>query len=100
MLSSATEQTVPFVDVYACYDWLEAIRAQNLLESHGIPCRLIDRSSTALPFTIGKSGEKRISVPHGSVIQAKQLLAAAIRDQYLSASGNFCGARVDLPEAS
>lgn len=100
MHPSTTEQTPRFVDVYACYDQLEAARAQNLLESNGIRCRLIDRASTAIPLTIGKFGEKRISVPHESVIRAKQLLAAAIRDHYLSASGNFCGARVDLKEPS
>lgn len=98
--NAIAETTAWFVDVYACYDLLEAARAQNLLESHGIRCRLIDRASTALPFTIGKFGEKRLSVVHAEVIQAKRLLGKAIQDGYLSARGNFCGARVDLPELS
>jgi len=82
-----------FVDIYACYDLLEAIRAQNLLESYNISCRLRDLSSSALPLTIGKFGERRIAVPHEAVIQAKQVLDKAIHDGFLSASGNFCGAR-------
>jgi len=81
------------MDIYACYDLLEALRAQNLLESYGISCRLRDLSSSALPLTIGKFGERRVAVPHEAVIQAKQLLGKAIHDGYLSASGNFCGAR-------
>lgn len=83
----------PFVDIYACYELLEALRAQNLLESYGISCRVRDLSSSALPLTIGKFGERRITVPHETVIQAKQVLGKAIADGYLSTSGNFCGAR-------
>jgi len=83
----------PFVDIYACYEMLEALRTQNLLESYGISCRVRDLSSSALPFTIGKFGERRITVPHEAVIQAKQVLGKAIHDGYLSATGNFCGAR-------
>ncbi|MBI3622176.1 MAG: DUF2007 domain-containing protein [Nitrospirae bacterium] len=90
----------PFVDIYACYDLLEALRAQDLLESQGILCRLRDLSSSALPLTIGKFGERRIAVPHQTVIQAKQLLGKAIADGYLSTDGNFCGARVDEGEAA
>jgi len=82
-----------FVDIYACYDLLEALRAQNLMESHNISCRLRDLSSSALPLTIGKFGERRIAVPHEAVIQAKQVLGKAIHDGFLSTSGNFCGAR-------
>jgi hypothetical protein len=96
-----TGKTSPlFVDIYACYDLLEAIRAQNLLESYGISCRLRDLSCSALPLTIGTFGERRIAVPHETVIQAKQTLGKAIRDGYLSTSGNFCGARVDAGEAA
>jgi len=83
----------PFVDIYACYELLEALRAQNLLESCGISCRVRDLSSSALPFTIGTFGERRIAVPHETVIQAKQVLGKAILDGYLSTTGNFCGAR-------
>jgi hypothetical protein len=90
----------PFVDIYACYELLEALRAQDLLESHGMLCRLRDLSSSALPLTIGKFGERRIAVPHQAVIQAKQLLGKAIADGYLSTDGNFCGARVDEGEAA
>jgi hypothetical protein len=83
----------PWVDIYACYDVLEALRAQDLLESYGMVCRLRDLSSSALPLTIGTFGERRIAVPHEAVIQAKQVLGKAISDGYLSTSGNFCGAR-------
>lgn len=83
----------PFVDIYACYELLEALRAQNLLESYGISCRVRDLSSSALPLTIGKFGERRITVPHEAVIQAKQVVGKAIADGYLSTTGNFCGAR-------
>jgi hypothetical protein len=96
-----TGKTNPFfVDIYACYDLLEALRAQNLLESYGISCRLRDLSCSALPLTIGTFGERRISVPHETVIQAKQTLGKAIIDGYLSTNGNFCGARVDAGEAA
>lgn len=99
--AQATEHATPlFVDIYACYDLLEALRVQNLLESYGISCRLRDLSCSALPLTIGTFGERRISVPHETVIQAKQMLGKAIHDGYLSTSGNFCGARVDKGEAA
>jgi hypothetical protein len=91
---------LPFVDIYACYELLEALRAQNLLESYGISCRVRDLSSSALPLTIGTFGERRIAVPHETVIQAKQVLGKAIADGYLSTSGNFCGARVDEGKAA
>lgn len=84
-----------FVEIYTCYDALEAGRIHNLLESHGFLCRVIDLTSGPLPLTIGKFGEKRIAVPHVEVVRAKRLLGAAIHDGYLSASGNFCGAQVD-----
>jgi len=104
MMIDATQTTKRanplFVDIYACYDLLEALRAQNLLESRGISCRLRDLSCSALPLTIGKFGERRIAVPHPTVIQAKQMLGKAIHDGYLSTSGNFCGARVDEGEAA
>jgi len=90
----------PFVDIYACYEMLEALRTQNLLESYGISCRVRDLSSSALPLTIGTFGERRIAVLHQTVIQAKQLLGRAIADGYLSTDGNFCGARVDEGEAA
>jgi hypothetical protein len=100
-IAHTTDKSNPlFVDIYACYDLLEALRAQNLLESHGISCRLRDLSCSALPLTIGTFGERRIAVPHETVIQAKQLLGKAIHDGYLSTSGNFCGARVDRGEAA
>lgn len=89
-----------WVDIYACYDLLEAVRAQNLLESHGIHCRLLDLAIGPLPLTIGKFGEKRLSVPHGAVIEAKQRLGTAIEDGYLSANGRFCGARADRRESA
>jgi len=90
----------PFVDIYACYDLLEALRAQDLLESQGMLCRLQDLSRSALPLTIGKFGDRRIAVPHQTVITAKQVLGKAIADGYLSTDGNFCGARVDKGEAA
>jgi hypothetical protein len=104
-VTSDTAQTTgktnpPFVDIYACFDLLEALRAQTLLQSYGISCRLRDLSCSALPLTIGTFGEQRIAVPHETVIQAKQTLGKAIRDGYLSTNGNFCGARVDEGEAA
>jgi hypothetical protein len=84
-----------FVEIYTCYDALEAGRIHNLLDSHGFLCRVVDLTSGPLPLTIGKFGEKRIAVPHAEVVRAKRLLGAAIHDGYLSASGNFCGAQVD-----
>lgn len=100
-ITQTTDKPAPFfVDIYACYDLLEALRAQNLLESYGISCRLRDLSCSALPLTIGTFGERRIAVPHETVIQAKQLLGRAIHDGFLSTSGNFCGARVDRGEAA
>jgi len=96
---NAIAGTTPWwVDVYACYDQLEAVRAQNLLESHGIRCRLLDLAISPLPLTIGKFGEKRLSVPHEAVIETKQLLGTAIQDGYLSSDGRFCGAQADRRE--
>jgi len=84
------------IDIYACYDLLEAQRIQALLEAQQIPCRLVDQASSPLPLTIGRFGEKRLAVPHADVIAAKQRLAEAIRDGYLSGAGRFCGARADF----
>jgi hypothetical protein len=89
-----------YVDIYACYELLEALRIQDLLESQGISCRLRDLSCSALPLTIGTFGERRLAVPHQAVIQAKQTVGKAIHDGYLSANGNFCGARVDAGKAA
>jgi hypothetical protein len=88
------------IDIYACYDLLEAARAKSLLESRGIECRLIDLAISPLPLTIGKFGEKRLSVPHEAVIEAKQLLGTAIQDGYLSADGRFYGAQADRRESA
>ncbi|HXZ25790.1 MAG TPA: DUF2007 domain-containing protein [Nitrospiria bacterium] len=99
--AQTNERDTPlYVDIYACYDLLEAQRIQNLLESQGISCRLRDLSCSPLPLTIGTFGERRLAVPHQAVIQAKQTVGKAIHDGYLSANGNFCGARVDAGKAA
>ena len=93
-------QIPQFIEIYVCYNALEANRIQGFLESRGFLCKMIDLTSSPLPITIGKSGEKRISVPHEDVVQAKQLLGVAIHDGYLSSMGRFCGAPVDQRSSS
>jgi len=95
MNQPVADMAVRFIDIYACYDLLEALRAQHVVESREIRCRLIDHASGPLPLTIGKFGEKRLAVPHDAVIETKELLGQAIRDGCLSAAGHFCGARAD-----
>ena len=88
-------KAIEFIEIYICYDILETDRIHHLLESHGFLCRVIDFTSSPLPLTIGKEGEKRISVPHEEVVEAKRLLGTARTDGYLSLHGRFCGAFVD-----
>ena len=94
-MQQTKSETPEFVEIYTCYDILETDRIHHLLESHGFLCRVIDFTSSPLPLTIGKEGEKRISVPHEEVVEAKRLLGAARTDGYLSSHGRFCGALVD-----
>jgi peroxiredoxin len=77
------------MELYKTYDPLEADRISDLLAEEGISCAIRDLSMSPYPLTIGRFGERRISVAADDVARARAVLEQAIRDGYLSSDGSW-----------
>ncbi|HET8761269.1 MAG TPA: DUF2007 domain-containing protein, partial [Nitrospiria bacterium] len=75
------------VELYKTYDPLEADRIADLLADHGIWCAVRDLTMSPYPMTIGRFGERRISVAPQDRERAREVLEDAIRDGYVSRDG-------------
>jgi thiol-disulfide isomerase/thioredoxin len=83
------------VELYKSYDSLEAARIADLLAEHEIACAVRDLTISPYPLTIGRFGERRISVGAADVARAREVLEQAIRDGYVSSDGSWVEPRVD-----
>jgi peroxiredoxin len=79
------------VELYKIYDPLEAGRISALLADEGISCAIRDLSISPYPLTIGRFGERRVSVAADDAVRARSVLEQAIRDGYLSSDGAWVG---------
>ncbi|MFZ5876029.1 MAG: redoxin domain-containing protein [Nitrospirota bacterium] len=77
------------VELYKTYDPLEADRIADLLAEHEIACVVRDLTISPYPMTIGRFGERRISVAEGDVVRAREIIEEAIQDGYLSSDGSW-----------
>ncbi|MEW6683314.1 MAG: redoxin domain-containing protein [Nitrospirota bacterium] len=77
------------MELYKTYDPLEADRISDLLAEEGISCAIRDLSMSPYPLTIGRFGERRISVAADDADRARFVLEQAIRDGYLSSDGSW-----------
>ncbi len=77
------------VELYKTYDPLEADRIADLFAEHEIACVIRDLTISPYPMTIGRFGERRISVADGDVARAREILEDAIRDGYVSPDGSW-----------
>jgi peroxiredoxin len=77
------------MELYKTYDPLEADRIADLLAEHEIACVVRDLTISPYPMTIGRFGERRISVADGDVARAREILEEAIHDGYVSSDGSW-----------
>jgi thiol-disulfide isomerase/thioredoxin len=75
------------VELYKSYDPLEADRIADLLADHGIGCAIRDLTMSPYPMTVGRFGERRISVAAQDLGRAREILEDAIQDGYVSRDG-------------
>src|SRR3990170_792621 len=66
----------PVIELYKTYDPLEAGRIADLLGEHAIACSIRDLTMSPYPLTIGRFGERRVTV---SVSDAAAVKTAAPR---------------------
>lgn len=64
-----------WVEVFITYDPVEAEIVRNLLESGGIPVRVVSLRVGPYPVNIGRMGETRLQVRRRDVSAAEQALA-------------------------
>jgi Putative prokaryotic signal transducing protein len=76
-----------FVELYRCWNGLEADRLAGMLQARGIPARVRSLGVAGYPLTIPPFGERRIAVDASLVDAARRLILQAIVDGVVSGDG-------------
>jgi hypothetical protein len=75
------------VELYRCWNGLEADRIVGVLEAKGIPARARSLGVAGYPLTIPPFDERRIAVDPALVDEARRVILQAIVDGVVSGDG-------------
>jgi Putative prokaryotic signal transducing protein len=78
---------IALVELYRCWNGLEADRLAGLLEARGIPARVRSMGIAGYPLTIAPFAERRVTVDGDLVGAARRVILQAIADGYVSSDG-------------
>ncbi len=78
-----------FVELYRCYNEIEANLLAGHLVSRGIPARVrsLSLAPPSYPITIGSFAEQRILVDADCVGAARRVIVQAVADGFISSDG-------------
>lgn len=78
-----------FVELYRCYNEIEANLLAGHLAERGIPARVrsISLAPPSYPVTIGPFAERRILVAADCVAAARRVIVEAVADGFISSDG-------------
>lgn len=76
-----------FVELYRCWNAIEADLLAGLLAERGIPARVRSMGLPGYPLTIAPFAERRLAVDAASVDAARRIIVRAIADGFVSSDG-------------
>lgn len=77
------------VDVYICYNPVEAQLIRDILADNGIDSFARPLQPSQFPLNVGKHGQIRITVVRENAASARSILQEAITEGALSGDGSF-----------